>query len=106
VETEISEVKVKLAYKKLDEAKERGNLAKKQLNYVKLVNTNALSEKITKAEETYLKVQKDLTKFETDAIQINKSIIEKQNKLADLKKNLSEKLAEREKIRPVESTLT
>jgi len=33
---------------------------------------------------------------------INKNIVEKQNKLADLKKELSEKLAEREKIRPSE----
>lgn len=104
IETEIAEVKVKLANKKLNEAKERGNLAKKQLIYVKLVNASAPSEKISKAEEAYLKIQKDLTKFEIDAMQINRNLIEKQNKLADLKKELSEKLTIREKIRPVESS--
>ena len=100
VEVEIAEVKIKLANKKFDEAKERDNLAKKQLVYVKLVNTNAPGEKISKAEQAYLKIQKDLTKFETDAMEINKNIVGKQNKLADLKKELSEKLSEREKIRP------
>ena len=100
VEAEIGEVEVKLANKKLYEAKERGNLAKKQLAYVKLANTNAPGEKISKAEEAYLKIQIGLTKFEMDAMELNKSISVKQNKLADLKRKLSEKLSEREKIRP------
>jgi hypothetical protein len=104
VETEIAEVKVKIAKKKLNQAKNRGNLAKKQLNYIKLVNNNAPSEKISKAKEAYLNEQKDLTKLETDAVRLNKNIVEKQNKLADLKKILSDELAEREKIRPEETT--
>jgi len=101
-ETEIVEVNLKLANKKLDEAKGRANLAKKQFNYVKLVKSNAPVEKVTKAEEIYLKQQKDLTKFETTALETNKERVEKQNKLANLKKGLSEKLAEGEKIRPVQ----
>ena len=104
VETEIAEVKVRLANKKLGEGKGRTNLAKKQFAYVKLVNSNAPGEKISKAEEIYLKEQKDLTKFETDAMEINKNLVEKQNKLADLKKELSVKLAEREKVRPIGSS--
>lgn len=58
-------------------------------------------EKISKAKEAYLKIQKDLANLETDVMEINKSIIGKQNKLADLKKDHSAKLAEREKIRPI-----
>ena len=99
-ETEIAEVKVKLANKKLHIAKDRGNLAKKMLVYVKLVSENAPSEKTSRAEETYLKLQKDLNNLETDITEINKNFIKKQNKLADLKKEHSERLAEREKIRP------
>ncbi|MFX0106212.1 MAG: hypothetical protein ACFE75_12095, partial [Candidatus Hodarchaeota archaeon] len=93
-------VNVKRANLKLDEAKQRKNLAKKQFAYVKLVNSNAPGEKVTKAQEAYLKQQKNLTKLETDALEINKEAMEKQNKLANLKKELSEKLSEREKIRP------
>ncbi len=103
-ETEITEVNLKLVRKKLNEAKGRSNLAKKQFVYVKLVNANAPGEKVGKAEEVYLKLQKHLTKFETDAMEINKEMVEKQNKLANLKKQLSEKLAEREKIRPIDSS--
>lgn len=101
VETEIAEVKVKLANKKLHEAKDRDNLAKKLFAYVKLMRESAPNEKISKAEEAYLKIQKDLANLETDVMEIHKSIIGKQNKLADLKKDHSAKLAEREKIRPI-----
>ena len=104
VETEISEVDVKVANNKLYEAKERGNLAKKQFAYVKLANTNAPGEKISKAEEAYLRIQKQFTKFEKDALELNKNISIKQNKLADLKKELSVKLSEREKIRPLSNS--
>lgn len=100
VETEIAEVEVKIANRKFHEAKERGNLAKKQFAYVKLANANAPSEKISKAEGVYLKIQEDLIKFEMDAMELNKNMSKKQHKLADLKKELSEKLSEREKIRP------
>jgi hypothetical protein len=103
-ETEIAEVKVKHANMKLDEARERAKLSKKQLAYVKLANTNAPAEKISKAEEAYLKIQQGLTKFEMDAVAINKNIVGKQNKLADLNKELSEKLLIREKIRPEQSS--
>ncbi|MFW9951842.1 MAG: hypothetical protein ACFFKA_17130 [Candidatus Thorarchaeota archaeon] len=99
-ETEIGEVEVKIANKKFDEAKERGKLAKKQFAYVKLAKANAPPEKISRAEETYFKIQKDLTRFEMDRMELNRNIHIKQNKLADLKKELSEKLSEREKIRP------
>ncbi|MFX0021809.1 MAG: hypothetical protein ACFE9S_05750 [Candidatus Hermodarchaeota archaeon] len=100
IEKDITEIKVKIANKKLDEAKERGNLANKIRDYVKLMNANAPSDKISRAEEAYLNVQKLLTKLETDALELNKNIVKKQNKLADLKKDHSDKLAEREKIRP------
>jgi len=101
-ETEIVEVNLKHANKKLYESKERGNLAKKQFAYVKLVDSNAADEKVAKAEEAYLNQQNDLVKFDTDTLKINKNLVEKQNKLANLKKELSEKLGEREKIRPTD----
>jgi len=99
-ETEIAEVKIKLANKKFNAAKERGKLGKKQFIYVKLVKANSPEGKISKAEEAYLSQQKHLTKVEVDALEISKEIVKRQNNLANLKKILSEKLAEREKIRP------
>jgi hypothetical protein len=102
-ETEIEEVNLKLTNVKRDESKGRADLAKKQFKYVKLVNGNAPDEKVVKAKDIYLKKQKDLNEFETDVMEINKEMVEKQNKLANLKKELSEKLAEREKIRPIQN---
>lgn len=100
-ETNIAEVKKKFITKKKNEAEERKNLAKKQLLYVKLVKNSDSNEKIANAQKTYLKQQEILSKMETEVNQINRKIGEKQIELANLKKQLSAKLAEREKIRPI-----
>jgi len=101
IETNIAEVKEKFITKKISEANQRKNLAKKQLLYVKLVKTNDSDEKIVNTQKVFLKQQTDLSKIETEANKINKNIVDKQLELANLKKQLSEKLGEREKIRPI-----
>ncbi|MCJ7647121.1 MAG: hypothetical protein MUP85_00765 [Candidatus Lokiarchaeota archaeon] len=100
VEKEIVEERLKLIEERLKVAKEREKLAKKQSNYVKLVKSSALEEKIEKEKEGYLSQNKDLNRAEIDVVERNKIIMKLQNELADRKKDLSLKLAEREKIRP------
>lgn len=105
IETIIAEVKGKLVNKKINEAQVRKNLAKRQLIYIQLVKTNDSDEKITDARKYYLKQQDEISRIEAEANKINKTIVEKQVELANLKKQLSTLLGEREKIRPIFSNL-
>jgi len=100
VEKEIAEEILKFVDERLNVANKREKLAKKQINYVKLVKSLALEQKIEKAKEEYLSQNKDLTRTEKDVVERNNVIMKLQNELADRKKDLSLKLAEREKIRP------
>ncbi|MFW9877639.1 MAG: hypothetical protein ACFFG0_31520 [Candidatus Thorarchaeota archaeon] len=70
-----------------------------QLVYLNLVNNIAPDEKISKAEEAYLQQQKNLHKAMKDVAEKSMYIRKKEDKLADLKKDLSDKLTDREKIR-------
>ena len=100
VEINLSEDRLKLVNIKLKVAKVRENLAKKQAIYVNLVKSSATKEKIGWAKETYLTISKDLKKTEKELADRNGEIMKKHNELSDCKKDLSLKLAEREKLRP------
>jgi len=100
IEIDIAEDEMKIINEKLKVAKEREVLANKQLKYIKLMKTSALNEKITKAEKDYLNQQLHLTKAMKEVSEKSAAIRKKEDNLANLKKALSEKLAEREKIRP------
>ncbi|MFW9824141.1 MAG: hypothetical protein ACFFE4_14450 [Candidatus Thorarchaeota archaeon] len=100
LDKQISEQELKIINDKFEVAKEREILSKKQLNFVKLVKISALRGKLAKAEEAYLNQQKKLNEAIRTVIKKTTEIRIKEDKLADLKKELSEKLAQREKIRP------
>jgi hypothetical protein len=100
LEKEIAEKELKIINEKLDVAKERELLGKKQFNYVKLVRNSLPNEKLKKAEEEYLSKEKNLTRAIKEVYNKSIEIRRKEDNLADLKKELSEKLDQREKIRP------
>ncbi|MFX1592395.1 MAG: hypothetical protein ACFFCL_06850 [Promethearchaeota archaeon] len=97
---QIAEEELKIINEKLKVAKEREILGKKQFNYVKLMKISPPREKLIQAEADYLNHQKKLNKAIKDVFEKSIEIRRKEDKLADLKKELSEELAEREKIRP------
>ncbi|MBY8983983.1 MAG: hypothetical protein KGD65_02845 [Candidatus Lokiarchaeota archaeon] len=100
LERDIAGDEFKITNEKLNVAKERETLGKKQIAYIKLVKNNAPEEKITKAEKTYIEQQEKLYETMKSVVKKSTSIRRKEDGLADLKKALSEKLAEREKVRP------
>ncbi|MFX0083224.1 MAG: hypothetical protein ACFE94_15880 [Candidatus Hodarchaeota archaeon] len=100
LDKQIAEEELKIIKEKLNVAKEREKLARNQLNYAKLVKISATNEKLTKAENLCIKQQKMLNKAIKNVYRKSVEIRVNEDKLADLKKELSEKLAEREKIRP------
>jgi len=100
MEKDIAGDELKILNEKLNVAKERQSLGKKQLAYIKLINSNALAEKINKAEKAYLEQQKSLYDTMKNVAEKSTNIRKKEDRLADLKKELSGRLAERGKIRP------
>ncbi|MFX1529872.1 MAG: hypothetical protein ACFFBC_02040 [Promethearchaeota archaeon] len=96
----IAEEELKISNEKLKVAKEREKLARNQLHYANLIKISATNEKLTKAENLCLRQQKILNKTIKKVYEKSIEIRVNEDKLADLKKELSEKLAEREKIRP------
>ena len=100
VEKEIVEERLKLIEERLKLAKEREKLAIRLNSYVKLVKSSALVAKIEREKEAYLSQNEYLNRAEKDVVKRNNVIMKLQNELADRKKDLSIKLAEREKIRP------
>ncbi|MFX1496666.1 MAG: hypothetical protein ACFFBH_03980 [Promethearchaeota archaeon] len=100
VETDISEANKSLMDEKIHVAKEREKLGKLQLAYVKLVKAAASEEKKARAKEKFGSQQNDLKKSENRINEKMEIVRKKQNTLSDLKKKLTLKLSEREKIRP------
>ncbi len=100
LERQLVEEELKVVSKKLHVAIERGLLGKIQFNYVKLLKITAPSEKLTSAEAEIKKQQKKLNGAIKSVYKQSIQITEKENNLADLKKDLSEILTQREKIRP------
>jgi len=100
LDKQIAEEELKIIKEKLNVAKEREILGKNLSNYAKLTKISTTNEKLTKAENLCIKQQKMLNKAIKNVFGKSVEIRRKEDKLADLKKELSEKLAEREKIRP------
>ncbi len=99
IEVEIAKQKVKLAEEKMDVGKVRGKLSEKQSAYVKAVDGGQPDEKVLKAKDEYRKYEEKLEEEIADVFKKEEDIKGRENKLADIKKQLSEKMAEREKIR-------
>ena len=98
-EENIAKLKIKLANDKINLAHERSDLAKKQFQYIKLVRGNASDNKITNTEQKYKDQGEKVWKIRDDLIIKENEIKDRENKLANLKKELSLKLSEREKIK-------
>ena len=95
----IARLKINLANDKMTLAHERNNLAKKQLQYIKLARGNASENKITNAEQKYKDQGERVWKFRDKIIKKENQMKSNENELANLKKQLSIKLSEREKIK-------
>ncbi|MFW9772622.1 MAG: hypothetical protein ACFFEO_10750 [Candidatus Thorarchaeota archaeon] len=100
LDREIAEEELKIINEKLRVAKERELLAKMQFNYIKLIQKSAPNEKLTKIKEDTINQQEELYEAIKDVYKKSVEIGSKEDELADLKKLLSERLSEREKIRP------
>ncbi|MFW9822865.1 MAG: hypothetical protein ACFFE4_08025 [Candidatus Thorarchaeota archaeon] len=100
LEKQKSEVELKIIKEKLEVAKERELLGNRQLNFVKLLKKSTPNGKLAKAKETYLNQQKKLNKAIREVYKKSIEIRRNEDKLADFKKELSEKLTLRERIRP------
>ncbi|MFW9782554.1 MAG: hypothetical protein ACFFFB_09765 [Candidatus Heimdallarchaeota archaeon] len=100
LDREIAEEELKIINEKLRVAKERELLAKMQFSYIELIQKSAPSEKLTKIKEDTINQQEELYEAIKDVYKKSVEIGIKEDELADLKKLLSEKLSEREKIRP------
>ncbi|MFX1279720.1 MAG: hypothetical protein ACFFA3_09910 [Promethearchaeota archaeon] len=100
LEKQIANDELNIINEKIIVANERDLLGKEQLKFVKLVKYSAPNEKLTKAEELWLKQEKKLNHAIKNVYNKTIEIRAKEDRLADFKKELSVKLAEREKIRP------
>ncbi len=105
LEQEIAKEKGDLAREQQNVAMTRETLAKKQMAYIKIVNENQPQERILAAEKEYTKVQKLLIEDKKAKLKQENRVKERENKLADLRKEYSAKLAEREKIRHADVTI-
>ncbi|MFX1241929.1 MAG: hypothetical protein ACFFA7_11840 [Promethearchaeota archaeon] len=100
LDSKVAEEELNIIKEKLRVAKERELLGKKQFSYVKLLKNSAPMEKLKKAEEEFQKQQKKLNTAIKGVYKKSIEIGGDEDKLADLKKELSEELAKREKIKP------
>ncbi|MFX1394669.1 MAG: hypothetical protein ACFFAH_14000, partial [Promethearchaeota archaeon] len=95
-----------IASKRMDFANERKslailreNFAKKLFDYIKAVRAQSTKDKIARMESEYMKEYEHVNNLKKNLAKIEDKIKINENKLADLKKRLSTKLAEREKVR-------
>ncbi len=95
----IAKERMNLANEVLAMAKIYKNLGTKQEKYIALASVQAPPDKITTMENAYIEERKRLTDKKEEIQQIRNKIQEKQNKIADLNTELSQKVAERAKIR-------
>lgn len=101
LERKIAKRIISLTDDKLDAAKERERLAKVQGKYAKDLNEKAPESKLSLDIEEITYQENALTKARNRIIDMENEIRLKQIELANLKKDLSTKLSEREKIRPI-----
>ncbi|MFX0008989.1 MAG: hypothetical protein ACFE9R_01635 [Candidatus Hermodarchaeota archaeon] len=100
LEKKIAKKLINLVNDKLEAVKEREKLSKIQENYVKDLKTKVPEINLTKDLEMINNQEKALNKARSIIVEEETAINNKHNELANLKKELSLKLSEREKIRP------
>jgi len=100
LEVEIADQKTLIAYERNYVANERIDMANKILAYIKAIKKGKSEKKISNLQEEYLAIQETITANRKDIFKDLKKLKGIENNLIDLKKELSIKLAEREKIRP------
>jgi len=97
-ENEIAENKIEFSNAKMDVAKSREKLAKIQFNYVKAVVENTVEEKILEIEHDEINRKKNLFHEQKELMNKENHLRVKENKLNDLRKKLSVKLDEFQRI--------
>ncbi len=100
LEIEIAKDRLKIAYETNYAAQERNKLGKKQLAFINAVKENKSLKKQNKLRDDYLSLHETLIKDRKDITNDMKLLENLENLLADLNKELSIKLSEREKVRP------
>jgi hypothetical protein len=101
LERKIAKRIINLVDDKLDAADEREKLGKKQMQYVKDLKQKAAENKLSVDQADIASQENALNKARNTIIEVENEIRNKQIELANLKKDLSTKLSEREKIRPI-----
>ncbi|MFX1394667.1 MAG: hypothetical protein ACFFAH_13990 [Promethearchaeota archaeon] len=99
-EIKIANKKSLIAYERNYIANERFELSNKINDYIKAVRRGKSEKKISKLQDKYLTIQETLIKNRKDIFSDLNNLKKMENELIDLKKDLSTKLIEREKIRP------
>jgi hypothetical protein len=100
LEKKIAHEKIDIFYDRIFNAKQRERLSKFQFACLRLLKSKASQGKILKSEAHYKQKQEAVTETENQILEKTRNLIKKENKISDLKKELSERLSEREKIRP------
>ncbi len=99
IELKIADERLVIYRIRLNKVKARSELGKYQLKYVKLVNNDAPEVKSTRVKTICEEQQVKIKKLDKELYEKYSEITNLQNKLADLKKELSFAINEREKIR-------
>ncbi|MFX1236872.1 MAG: hypothetical protein ACFFAS_20550 [Promethearchaeota archaeon] len=99
IEKSIAEERLKIYNIRFDKVKIRKSLGKKQLKYINQVNKDAPEIKTSKLKEDFQSLQAKLNGLDEQLGKKFADISTFQNKLAELKKQLSNAFSEREKIR-------
>lgn len=100
LEVEIADQKSLIAYERNYVANDRIDMANKIFSYIKAIKKGKSEKKISTLQEEYLAIQETITANRKDIFKDLEKLKGIENILIDLKKELSIKLAEREKIRP------
>lgn len=96
----IAQKRQKYATNALDLAKEREQLSKKLLIYIKTVRENLPEEEVLKAKRECENLKKKLLLEGKELLEKEGEIKRKENELADLEREVGLKFSELEKIRP------
>jgi hypothetical protein len=100
LELKIAADKIKISHEVEYAAKEREKLGNMQIAFLKAVKSKSSEKKINRLEEKYKTIHNTLIEDRKDILKDLRILKLKEIDLADLKKEYSEKLSQREKIRP------
>ncbi|MBN1802850.1 MAG: hypothetical protein JW891_15175 [Candidatus Lokiarchaeota archaeon] len=100
-EFKISKERLKTAYETIYTAKERIELSKKQSNYIKSIKAKKPKKKIQKLNDNITIMSETILRDREDILKDLALIQQHEIELLELKKKLSSKLEQRERMRPV-----